>query len=94
MRSVFVLFLAALAIPAVVGGQRADGANTNADVEKQILKIDDEKDHAMQRYVASHGEDGGPDLDRIYGDDLGICEYARWASHQGAAVGRPPLRQP
>lgn len=70
MRFVLVLFLVTLAIPGVVGGQKTDGANTNADIERQILKIDDEKDQAMQRYVASHGETGGAELDRIYGDDL------------------------
>lgn len=69
MRSVLVLFLVTLAIPGVVDGQKADNA-TNADIEKQILKIDDEKDHAMQRYVASHGEAGGAELDQIYADDL------------------------
>jgi hypothetical protein len=70
MRSVLVLFLVTLAIGGVVGGQQTDGAKTNADVEKEILKIDDEKDHAMQRYVASHGEAGGAELDQIYADDL------------------------
>jgi hypothetical protein len=70
MRSVFIFFLVALAFPGVVGRQKTEGADTNADVEKQILEIDDEKDHAMQRYVASHGEAGGAELDRIYGDDL------------------------
>jgi Domain of unknown function (DUF4440) len=70
MRFVLVLFLLALAVPKVVDAGQTDGANTIADIEKEILKIDDEKDHAMQRYVASHGEAGGSDLDRIYGDDL------------------------
>jgi hypothetical protein len=70
MRHVLVLVFVAVAIPGIVGGQSTDGATPNADIEKQILKIDDEKDHAMQKYVASHGEAGGADLDRIYGDDL------------------------
>jgi len=70
MRFVVVLFLTTLGISGFVGGQKTDGANPNADVEKQILKIDDEKDQAMQRYVASHGQEGGAELDRIYGDDL------------------------
>jgi ketosteroid isomerase-like protein len=70
MRSLLVLFFVMLATAAVVGGQKTDGANTNADVEKEILKIDDEKDHAMQHYVASHGEAGRAELDRIYADDL------------------------
>jgi len=59
-----------LATPGVVGGHKTGGANTTADVEKDILKIDDQKDHAMQRYVASHGEAGGAELDQIYADDL------------------------
>jgi Domain of unknown function (DUF4440) len=70
MRSVLVLFLLALAIPKVVGEQKTEDAKTIAEIEKQILKIDDEKDHAMQRYVASHGQEGGAELDQIYGDDL------------------------
>jgi ketosteroid isomerase-like protein len=70
MRSVLMLSLVTLAIHGIVGGQKTDGANANADIEKQILKIDDEKDHAMQRYVASHGEAGGAELDQIYADDL------------------------
>jgi hypothetical protein len=70
MRSVLVLLLLTLAIGGVMGGQNTDGANTNADVEKQIVTVDDEKDHAMQLYVASHGEVGGPELDQIYADDL------------------------
>jgi ketosteroid isomerase-like protein len=70
MRLLLVLFFVMLATPGVVGGQKTDGANTNADVEKEILRIDDEKDHAMQRYVASHGEAGGAELDQIYADDL------------------------
>jgi len=70
MRFALVLFLLAFTTPHIVGAGNADGANANADIEKEILKIDDEKDHAMQRYVASHGQEGGSDLDRIYGDDL------------------------
>jgi hypothetical protein len=70
MRSLLVLFLVMLATPCAVGGQTRDGATTNADVEKEILAIDDEKDHAMQHYVASHGEAGGAELDQIYADDL------------------------
>ena len=70
MRFAIVLSLAMLAIPGVLSGQRADRTNANAEIEKEILKIDDEKDHAMQRYVASHGEEGGPELEQIYGDDL------------------------
>jgi ketosteroid isomerase-like protein len=70
MRSLLVLFLVMLATPGVVGGQQIGGANTNADMEKEILKIDDEKDHAMQRYVASHGDAGRAELDQIYADDL------------------------
>lgn len=69
MRLALVLVLLVLTTARVLGGN-AEGANANADIEKEILKIDDEKDHAMQRYVASHGQDGGGDLDRIYGDDL------------------------
>lgn len=70
MRFALVLSLAMLAIPAVLSGQRADSTNASAEIEKEILKIDDEKDHAMQRYVASHGAEGGPELEQIYGDDL------------------------
>jgi ketosteroid isomerase-like protein len=70
MRSVFVLFLVTFAIRGVVGGQKTNGANANTDIEEQILKIDDEKDHAMQRFVASHGQSGGAELDQIYADDL------------------------
>jgi ketosteroid isomerase-like protein len=70
MRFALALFLVAFAVPRVAGGPPTGGANTNADVETEILKIDDEKDHAMQRYVASRGEQGGPELDRIYADDL------------------------
>jgi hypothetical protein len=33
MRFVLVLFLVTLAIPDVVGGQKTDGANPNADIE-------------------------------------------------------------
>jgi hypothetical protein len=49
MRSVRVLILVTFAIHGIVGGQKTDGANANADIAKQILKIDDEKDHAMQQ---------------------------------------------
>src|SRR5579864_9089402 len=71
MRPVLVLFFVAFAVPGVLGGgQKTDTASTHSDLEKQILKIDDEKDQAMQRYVASRGESGGSELDQIYGDDL------------------------
>jgi hypothetical protein len=70
MRFALVLSLAMLTIPGVLRGQKPDSTNANAEIEKEILKIDDEKDHAMQRYVASHGEVGGPELDQIYADDL------------------------
>jgi|SRR6516225_7068215 hypothetical protein len=70
MRFVLVLFLLAVAGPRVAGGPPTNGGNTNDNIEKEILKIDDEKDQAMQRYVASRGAEGGSDLDRIYADDL------------------------
>jgi hypothetical protein len=49
MRSVLVLILVTFAIRGIVGGQKSDGANANAHIAKQTLKIDDEKDHAMQQ---------------------------------------------
>jgi hypothetical protein len=70
MRFALLLSLAMLTIPAILSGQKPDSTNATAEIEKEILKIDDEKDRAMQRYVASHGAEGGPDLDQIYGDDL------------------------
>jgi ketosteroid isomerase-like protein len=47
-------------------------ALTKTDVEKQtaVSKVDEEKDHAMQAYVESHGANGGDVLDRIYADGM------------------------
>jgi Domain of unknown function (DUF4440) len=70
MRFALVLSLAMLVLPGMLSGQKPDTTNANAEIEKEILKIDDEKDHAMQHYVASHGAEGGAELDQIYGDDL------------------------
>src|SRR6267143_4738007 len=70
MRFALVLSLAMLTITGVLRGQKPESTNANAEIEKEILKIDDQKDHAMQRYVASHGEAGGLELDQIYADDL------------------------
>jgi len=70
MRFALVLSLAMLTITGVLRGQKPESTNANAAIEKEILKIDDQKDHAMQRYVASHGKAGGLELDQIYADDL------------------------
>jgi hypothetical protein len=48
----------------------------------------------MRRYVASHGEAGGAELDRIYGDDLVFVNTRGGPSIKGATVERSPLRQP
>ena len=70
MRHWLAIPVMSIALLGLLRGQKAPSPDASSELEKQILKIDSEKDQAMQRFVASHGDEAGDVLDRIYADDL------------------------
>jgi len=67
-RGVFLLPLLMIALLLLIKDQTIAGTSVNTEIEQEILKIDSEKDEAMQKFVASHGKVAGDVLDQIYAD--------------------------
>ena len=70
MRYCLALSLAIMTLCGLLTGQTATSLKVNPEIEKEILKIDNEKDQAMQRFVASRSQEDRAALDRIYDDGL------------------------
>ncbi|MGH9356984.1 MAG: nuclear transport factor 2 family protein, partial [Terriglobia bacterium] len=63
VRQILLIPLLMTALAGFARAQETAGNPTDAEVEKQILKVEHEKDQAMQKGDVAT-------LDRIYGDDL------------------------
>jgi len=63
LRKILLLLLLTIALVGLARAQRKVGNQANAEIEKEIFKVEHEKDEAMQKGDAAT-------LDHIYADDL------------------------
>jgi hypothetical protein len=80
MRRILLLSLLAAALLGLARAQGTGKGQTDAEIEEEVLKVEHEKDQAMQKGDVTT-------LARIYADNLIFYESTRTGSFQSPAIG-------